>query len=48
MTEEINDEVVVQKSRPGPIWQYISPAGLQKLLDYKYVSGQNSLGDKMF
>jgi len=37
---------VAEKSRPGPIFAFISPEGLQTLLQYKYVSGQYSIGDK--
>lgn len=35
----------MQKSKPGPVYNFISKAGLQKLLQYKYVSGQYSYLD---
>ena len=34
------------KSKPGIVTNFISEAGLQKLLDYKYVSGEYSYLDK--
>ena len=34
------------KSQPGPVYAFISPAGLLQLLEYKYVSGTYSIGDK--
>ena len=33
---------MVKKSKPGPFFKYISPEGLEKLLDYKYTSGEST------
>ena len=34
------------KSKPGPAWAYISPEGLKKLDEYKYVSAGYTVLDK--
>ena len=35
------------KSTPGYVFNYISKDGLKVLLDYKYVSGEYSIGDRI-
>ena len=47
MSTETNTAKPEEKSHPGPIFAFISREGLQKLLEYKYVSGQYSVGDKL-
>ena len=36
----------MQKSKPGSVRNFISEAGLKKLLEYKYISGEYSYLDK--